>query len=107
MAKVDQMEHFHTSEWVDFAHNHCDPAQRDRMNAHLAEGCQSCSEELAAWTQLVAFSIRESDYTPPHDVVRMVKNALPAWDAKSAVARVREVAELVFDSFRAPQTQGV
>lgn len=101
------MEHFEIGDLVDFARNNCDPKIRDLMNAHLAEGCQRCSEELAAWLQLAGFSMREAEYTPPHDLVRMVKAAVSGKLPKSFNARVQELAQLVFDSFRQPQPQGV
>lgn len=76
------------------------------MKGHLQSGCESCAKEKATWSKLAAFAKTEAQYQPPEHVVNMAKALIQASKPEKAL-RLREIAELVFDSFLTSQLAGV
>jgi hypothetical protein len=101
------MKHFTFQDWVDFARSSVSEELRRAMQGHLDTGCQKCAKELQLWKGFAEFAGREAAYEPPEGVVRIVKAALPSEQPELSGARIREVAQIVFDSFRQPQLAGV
>jgi len=79
---------------LDYLYDECDPAERRRVEAHLAE-CGSCRDELQGWrsvrTDLLAWSVPEqpSVWTPfaPPRVVPWTKQ-VPVWAMAAAATLV-------------------
>ena len=76
------------------------------MASHLKSGCDSCAKEEATWSKLAAFAKTEAEFEPPAHVVNMAKALVQAPKAEKGL-RIREIAELVFDSLLTPQLAGV
>lgn len=76
------------------------------MTSHLKSGCDSCAKEKATWSKLAAFAKTEAEYEPPANIVNMAKALVQAPKLEKAL-RLREIAELVFDSLLTPQLAGV
>ena len=68
------------------------------MKTHLQSGCESCAKEKATWSKMAAFAKAEAQFEPPEHVVNMAKALVQARKPEKAL-RLREIAELVFDSF--------
>jgi hypothetical protein len=100
------MAHFSSQDWIDFARNLASPQDATAMKSHLQSGCESCAKEKATWTKLATFAKTEAQYEPPENVVNMAKALVQAPKPEKAL-RLREIAELVFDSFLTPQLAGV
>jgi hypothetical protein len=100
------MAHFSTREWIDFVRNVAAPQDAAAMTSHLKSGCESCEKEKATWSKLATFAKNEAEFEPPANVVAMAK-ALVQAPAPAKGLRLREIAELVFDSFMTPQLAGV
>lgn len=80
------------------------------MTSHLKSGCESCAKEKAVWSKLAGFAKTEAEFEPPAHVVNAAKALMQAPKreiGEKAGRRVREIAELVFDSFLTPQLAGV
>ena len=76
------------------------------MTTHLESGCDSCVKEKATWSKLATFAKTEAEYEPPANVVAMATALVQAPKAEKGL-RLREIAELVFDSLLTPQLAGV
>jgi hypothetical protein len=100
------MAHFSSQDWIDFARNLASPQDAAAMKSHLQSGCESCAKEKATWSKLATFAKTEAQYEPPAHVVNMAKALVQAPKPEKAL-RLREIAELVFDSFLTPQLAGV
>jgi hypothetical protein len=100
------MAHFSSRDWIDYVRNLASPQDAAAMTSHLKTGCDSCEKEKAAWTKLAAFAKTEAEFEPPENVVAMAKALVQAPKPEKGL-RLREIAELVFDSFLTPQLAGV
>jgi hypothetical protein len=100
------MAHYSSQNWIDFVRNLVSPQDAEAMTTHLKSGCESCAKDKATWSRLAAFAKTETQYEPPQDVVNMAKALVQATKREKAL-RIREIAELVFDSFLTPQLAGV
>jgi hypothetical protein len=100
------MAHFSSQDWIDFARNLASPQDAAAMKTHLQSGCESCAKEKATWSKMATFAKAEAQFEPPEHVVNMAKALVQARRPEKAL-RLREIAELVFDSFLTPQLAGV
>jgi hypothetical protein len=100
------MKHFDSKDWIDFARGALANSRRAEMESHLNDGCELCEEESVLWAWMKSFAAQESKNEPPEAVVRLVKSAGPGVPEKSR-SHMREIAELVFDSYSQPQVAGV
>jgi hypothetical protein len=101
------MQHYRVENWIDFSRGVAPDTLRSAMQEHLNGGCDECSKEFAVWGSVSEFANSESLFTPPAGVVRKIKLAVPADAPAPVTSRIREMAELIFDSFQAPQLAGV
>jgi hypothetical protein len=85
----DKREHV-----LDYLYDECGPAERPRVEAHLAE-CESCRDELRGWrsvrTDLLAWGVPEqpsvwTPFAPPR--VAPWYRQVPAWAMAAAAALV-------------------
>jgi hypothetical protein len=102
----NNMAHYSSQNWIDYVRNLVSPQDAAAMTNHLKSGCESCEKEKATWTKMAAFAKTEAQYEPPENVVNMAKALVQAPKREKAL-RIREIAELVFDSFLTPQLAGV
>lgn len=100
------MQHFSTQHWIDFARKTALAEQQEMMQKHLNTGCKDCAEELGRWTRVAEFGIKETENQPPEAIVRKMKMAMGK-SPERARNRMREIAELIFDSYLQPQMAGV
>src|SRR5262249_9692347 len=100
------MSHYSSKEWIDFARGVVDQKLVAAMQKHIDEGCKSCKEESELWSWVKEFGAREAENEPPTAVVNLVKQAISPTPGKVR-NRMREIAELIFDSFTQPQLVGV
>jgi hypothetical protein len=100
------MAHYSSQNWIDYVRNLVSPQDAAAMTNHLKSGCESCAKEKASWSKLAAFAKTEAQFEPPEHVVNMAKALVQAPKREKAL-RIREIAELVFDSFLSPQLAGV
>jgi hypothetical protein len=100
------MAHFSSQNWIDYVRNLVSPQDAAAMTSHLKSGCDSCSKEKATWSKLAGFAKTEAQYEPPADAVKMAIALVQAPKPEKGL-RLREIAELVFDSLLTPQLAGV
>jgi hypothetical protein len=101
------MSHYSSQQWIDYARNLASPQDSEAMANHLKSGCASCAKEKATWSKLAGFAKTEAEFEPPAHVVNMAKALMQAPKREKAGLRIREIAELVFDSLLTPQLAGV
>ncbi len=100
------MAHFSSRDWIDYVRNLVSSQDAAAMTSHLKSGCDSCAKEKTAWSKLAGFAKAEAQYEPPADVVNMAIALIRAPKLEKGL-RLREIAELVFDSLLTPQLAGV
>jgi hypothetical protein len=98
------MEHFSEQAWADFVRG-ISNSERGEMNSHLANGCQDCVFTRDIWKRIHTVALRESNYAPPEDSVRMVKLEFAAQTFDKAKQPV--LANLVFDTLGKPALAGI
>jgi hypothetical protein len=97
--------HFSTEQWIDFVNGAGAQSARQEMEEHLGTGCKRCQEVVATWRKVHRAAAREVQFQPPADVVRVVKAAFgTGLESKAGLAGI--IAEVIFDSFRAPAVAG-
>jgi hypothetical protein len=95
------MKHFSEASWADFARDLVSPDTRLAMEEHVTS-CAACRSSLRIWREVFSLAKNESQFTPPDDVLRVVKSQfLPASMPGKGRAR------LVFDSLLQPAMAGV
>src|SRR5919202_196376 len=94
------MTHFETWQWVDYSRGLDSSIDRPAMQAHLGE-CACCRKTMEIMREVTAIAAAEPQYQPPRDVVRIAKAIF------TPPASERRLAQLIFDSFRAPLPAGV
>jgi hypothetical protein len=100
------MKHYDDSDWIDFARKMLAPQKMDEMRSHLDSGCATCAEEARLWTWMRGFGTKEAAYQPPESAVRIAKAAF-AGNIQEPRNIMREIAELVFDTYAQPQVVGI
>jgi len=98
------MEHYSTSEWIDFVREVKHGRRTDAMQAHLDKGCIRCTKEVSIWREIVKLAKQEQ---PPESAVRIVKASFGMRKAGLNKGREISIATLVMDSLRQPLTAGV
>jgi|SRR5579884_335610 hypothetical protein len=98
------MEHFSEQAWADFVRG-ISNSEREEIETHLADGCNDCAAARDTWQQVHAVALRESNYAPPREAVRMAKLEYAArlFDK----GKQPMLANLVFDTFAQPPFAGV
>src|SRR2546422_1393138 len=99
------MEHFSEQIWADFVRGISKSETGANIESHLATGCSDCAAAFDIWKRVHTTVSNEKTYTPPEDVVRMVK---PEFTAKySPEPRPWVLARLLFDTFAQPRPAGI
>ena len=99
------MEHFSEQPWADFVRGVSGPEASRDISAHLAKGCASCKTAHHTWSRVGRLGTAESSYTPPENLVRLVKLGFAT--NLPQPAQTWTLASLVFDSFAQPLMAGV
>ena len=97
--------HFSEQSWVDFARGVNRTELSGAITAHLANGCSKCETTHDAWSRVSKFADAEESYTPPENLIRLVKLGFASKAAQEP--RTWTLASLVFDSFAQPLPAGV
>ena len=100
------MKHYDYKDWIDFARGTLAEVRAEEMQAHLDGGCSPCSEEARLWSWMREFGAQEVLNEPPANAVRMAKAAIGG-KVQEPRHVMRELAELVFDTYAQPQVVGV
>jgi hypothetical protein len=103
MTKVS--DHFSLEEWADFSRGRMAPEQSRRMEQHLEQGCESCSQALKLWKGVLQAASQEDAFEPPDHVLRCAKalyGAFPLAIKSSLKLRVARLA-----GFNQPALAGV
>ncbi|HJT70067.1 MAG TPA: hypothetical protein VJ731_07705 [Terriglobales bacterium] len=98
------MEHFSEQAWADFVRGIGNSERKD-IESHLASGCNHCAIVRDTWQQVHAIALRESNYAPPINAVRMAKLEFAAHSFEKSKQPV--LAKLVFDTLARPALAGV
>src|SRR5271155_3320337 len=72
------------------------------MQEHIDDGCKKCAASLQMWRGVLEVARDEITFTPPADVVRVVKSQFAA-----LIPQASHGVRLVFDSQLQPVTAGV
>jgi hypothetical protein len=96
--------HFSEQSWVDFVRGTNGARPNGDITTHIANGCLECKTDHKAWSRVNRFARAEESYTPPENLVRLVKLGF-AHEAQQP--RTWTLANLVFDSFAQPLPAGV
>lgn len=99
--------HFADEAWADFARGLSEPAEKVRLQQHLAEGCERCAHALAVWARVVERSGQEAAYEPPADALAQAKAHFALYRPSGLVERAAARVSLIFDSLRQPVLAGV
>ena len=98
------MAHFSEQAWADFVRGINDSKASVEIRSHLANDCSECAAALATWKVVQAVAAHENSYSPPEDVVRMVKQEFALQQAPEPSLWVS--ARLLFDTFAQPMPAG-
>lgn len=101
------MKHFSEASWADFARNLVTSSTKMAMQQHTDEGCRTCVVTLHVWRAVYAIAAKESVFTPPADVVRVVKSQFAAVAPASVASKVARGLRLSFDSSLEPVPAGI
>ncbi len=101
------MGHFEERDWLEFVRDKVTPEHRDAMQQHLDAQCGRCRKSFELWRDALEIADREADYQPPAGAVRFVKGAFALYKPVGVGSRVREIAQLILDSFEQPILAGV
>src|ERR1700759_5366657 len=99
--------HYDTKDWIDFARKTLAQEKIREMQAHLETKCKACSEEARMWDWMRNFAASEAENEPPASAVRIAKAALTGRVVKKSRSVMRELAQLVFDTYAQPQVAGI
>lgn len=101
------MRHYEICDWADFARGLGDPARREAMSRHLAEGCAKCSRSAAVFGRLAPMAAVDFRYEVPEYAVHCARAIYALEQPRHVTVLSRFAGRLVFDSFREPLPAGV
>jgi hypothetical protein len=96
------VKHFSEAQWADFARNVVAAKEKMDMQQHIQGGCHKCKETLQVWHSVLAITEHEAAFTPPSDILRVVKSEFMV----VAIEASRGV-RMLFDSALQPITAGI
>ena len=99
------MEHFSEQVWVDYVRGADLSVPKQGIEEHLASRCPECMTASAVWGRIAQFAAKESDFSPPENLVRLMK--LQFADQQSAQPELGLIASVIFDSATQPLPMGV
>lgn len=97
--------HFSDRSLVDVVRGVNRPEPGQSIRAHIAAGCSTCKAAHDSWSLVSGFAANEESYTPPDDLVRLVKLGFAGQAAPQASKWT--LADLMFDSLAQPLPAGV
>jgi hypothetical protein len=100
------MTHYSTEQWIDFVNGTSAQSAQEEMQGHLDSGCKRCKEIVTIWQKVQRSAAQEARFKPPADAVRLVKAAFGNAGFEPKLGLAGTIAELIFDSFRAPAMAG-
>jgi len=101
----EEMKHFTTGKWIDFANRVVAADEKLMMEKHLKQGCKRCREAATLWQRVRDSAAAEGNYQPPENAVRLAKAKFAGAAfglRKGAASRVK----VLFDSFLQPVFEG-
>ena len=101
------MKHLDLADVADLARHVAKSPDRERMERHLATGCDRCRKSVTFMREVVALSQADARWEPPEGVVRLAAAIFPAELPRTVDFKRRLLARLVFDSFSQPLPAGV
>jgi hypothetical protein len=101
------MKHLDHTDVADFARGLTRGSDRDRIERHLATGCEPCRRSVALIRQVAVLAGDDARWEPPAEVVQRATEILPARRPRPVEVKRPLLARLVFDSLRQPQMAGV
>ena len=99
------MEHIAEPAWADFVRGSSTPEAKLAIELHLASGCAECRSAASLWQSFRKLAVKEEEYTPPLQAVRLVEAQFAAVNITVPAGRLP--ASLVFDSFAHPLPAGI
>jgi hypothetical protein len=100
------MKHYSIEQWVDYSRALVAPAERDRMQSHLADGCTGCDRLSMLTARLAGTCTSLSQVEIPEHAVRIARAIFPVRTPERPKRGNRLPIELIFDSFLAPAPAG-
>jgi hypothetical protein len=101
------MKHISEVDCINYANQAGIPERTSEVEGHLWKGCAKCQKELDFWRKVKEIAGREAETEPMQEAVRMAIGTFAICGPRPGVGILREVAQLVFDSFREPGLAGV
>ena len=99
------MTHFSEETWADFVRGISDAKTNAEIKSHLSNRCSDCVADFETWQDVHTIASHENTYSPPEDLVRMVKQEFAAKHASQPSQW--SLATLVFDTLAQPLPAGV
>jgi hypothetical protein len=94
------MSHFPQSNWVDFVRGVLTPTEQAKLQTHLDKQCSECRSAAEMWRRVAQCLQKNAAYSPPEDVVRLIKAAFVPKESWDPFPKLVRIARLVFDSNR-------
>lgn len=94
------MEHFSEQTWADFTRGFGASAKAQGIQSHLNAACLNCKASYDFWGRIHTMALAENTYSPPTDLVRMLKMEFTARQPNRPGKWT--VASLLFDSIQQP-----
>lgn len=101
------MTHLDIAEVVDFVRGLARATDCERVERHLANGCEPCRTQVALMRRVATLAIDDGRWEPPTDAVSKATAIFPASLPRKIGFAHRILARLVFDSFSQPLPVGV
>ena len=102
----EEMEHFTTEKWIDFANQVVATSEKVLMQKHLGQGCKRCMETVSLWQKVRQSAAAEGIYQPPEDSVRLAKAVFAGAGLMGQRKGVGSRIKVLFDSFLQPVFEG-
>jgi hypothetical protein len=99
--------HYQPGEWVDFVRALLDTKTREDMQSHLDSGCGECRELAGFFAEVARRAAADAEYNVPDSTIRNLRGLYALQRPEEVRLLARNVARLVFDSFRQPALAGV
>jgi hypothetical protein len=99
--------HYSLEEWSDFARNRASAESAARMQRHLDEGCDACSQMLEMWRSVLEVAGREAAFHVPESGVQSAKELYRIARPERPDSLPVRLARLVFSSAGEPLREGV
>jgi hypothetical protein len=100
------MKHFTEADCADFANQTVTAKRRSEMDVHL-KSCAKCEKELNFWRTIKEMAGQEAASEPSEEAVRLAIGTFAISGTRPHGGVFRQIAQLVFDSFREPVLAGV